>query len=783
MPGLALYEVRDLILLLCCSYSYAGLDVKLHYKPSREALPPSGPHSHFIKFARAKKLKSSLVRDVKARLRKALGRKKGFKVHQKVMVRHSKEHEIQSAKSVKLKSDEATFKALENRAFVGMKKGTILQSKDAVLQRREELIGALVEALGVKDTPELRSQLHVSLQDSHWDVEASFQELDGKLPELSITLDGADATDEGVECQVCFETVPTSEADCLSCGHRYCVTCWKAFVSTKIHSGRDFYTASCMDPKCRVLVPTEFFRQYCDAADSARLDQLISNTFVDTCNGLAWCRRPACENVLELPRNTLEKARGFGYDIECSCGFRFCFCCGEDAHMPATCEQVQLWEEELSSASSAASMQQVPREKQDLALAKRWVLNHTRPCPACKAPIEKNKGCNHMICPGCKHEFCWLCLGSWEKHSSSTGGFFRCSMYDQDKDSASKLAQEFQSSDREEFIRIRSEARKERQKNAAQDKAFFIAQAKRRRVQYFQEKSECHLESAEWMRLVEDAVGEYTRVFTHAEDEAFFKNVGKLIGECHCALRWSYVVAYFLNDPILMKEWLVEPEQRYLVLFENIPGGTSPHYALFVLAQGNLEGLTESLTDALISPLMSPGLAVESRSHAQPSKGILDVSPVEYKNKLREISLKAKKQMERLGDLAKQLQQTIPRLAARNREAKGGGGTWACDECGYSNEEAKEECLMCASPFTLNYFSRCRKALARHVHCVRCNAFLPKPADYDQATAENLPCWEELECNECGHKAFELYNGKENVEQAEEEAKLFEGKIGTMTEP
>ena len=35
-----------------------------------------------------------------------------------------------------------------------------------------------------------------------------------------------------------------------------------------------------------------------------------------------------------------------------------------------------------------------------------------------------------VVCAQCKYDYCWICLEEWKKHSSSTGGYYRCTRYE-----------------------------------------------------------------------------------------------------------------------------------------------------------------------------------------------------------------------------------------------------------------------------------------------------------------------------------------------------------------
>lgn len=67
---------------------------------------------------------------------------------------------------------------------------------------------------------------------------------------------------------------------------------------------------------------------------------------------------------------------------ECPCGIAFCFKCGKAPHSPCTCDMWLLWDEKINGDSETRN----------------WLAANTKPCPKCSKPVEKNGGCNLVMC-------------------------------------------------------------------------------------------------------------------------------------------------------------------------------------------------------------------------------------------------------------------------------------------------------------------------------------------------------------------------------------------------
>mmetsp|Transcript_128463 Transcript_128463/g.286240 ORF Transcript_128463/g.286240 Transcript_128463/m.286240 type:complete len:329 (-) Transcript_128463:60-1046(-) len=219
----------------------------------------------------------------------------------------------------------------------------------------------------------------------------------------------------------------------------------------------------------------------------------------------------------------------------------WCWACGEEAHRPADCKLVNQWNIKNSAESENIS----------------WIRANTKKCPKCHKPIEKNQGCNHMICSkagGCGHEFCWLCLGDWSTHGTSTGGYYQCNIYDKQSKEGKHAEEE----------KTRAKAKH------ALDKYIF-----------FFERFMDHDRSMKLtVREEQDMEGKVQTLHDKHSFEIielqFLYDALRQVRACRRVLKWTYVYGYYLED-----------------------GAQSLHKALFEDLQKNLEEKTDRLHEML----------------------------------------------------------------------------------------------------------------------------------------------------------------------------------------
>jgi ariadne-1 len=184
-----------------------------------------------------------------------------------------------------------------------------------------------------------------------------------------------------------------------------------------------------------------------------------------------------------------------------------------------------------------------------------WIRANTKKCPKCHRAIEKNQGCNHMVCSkagGCGHEFCWLCLGDWSTHGTSTGGYYQCNIYD-------KEAMEGKHKEEEKS--------RQRAKHALDKYMFFF---------------ERFMDHDRSMRLTLNEEATIEKKVQELHDNHGFEIIElhflhdalKSVRACRRVLKWTYVYGYYLDD-------------------------ANPEKNLFEFLQKNLEEKTDLLHELL----------------------------------------------------------------------------------------------------------------------------------------------------------------------------------------
>lgn len=244
-----------------------------------------------------------------------------------------------------------------------------------------------------------------------WDTER-FQEEWFSEPErvrsrLGLGEVAKDAEDAEAQCQICFDRFETEKGKLgCGCGHCMCKECWKQYVHTKVEDGASCWDIRCPVYKCGRRAPAALLEATLSRKDAARMKQVAIENFVEKSSDIVWCPGVDCGKAVRI-------LGGYGQptDVLCAwCQSEFCFSCMEEGHRPVDCQVVKFWK--------------AKNDKESLNME--WLVVNTKGCPGCNRPIQKNQGCMHMTCSQCKHEFCWMCLADWKKHSSATGGFYAC---------------------------------------------------------------------------------------------------------------------------------------------------------------------------------------------------------------------------------------------------------------------------------------------------------------------------------------------------------------------
>nr|XP_020509093.1 E3 ubiquitin-protein ligase RNF14-like [Labrus bergylta] len=124
------------------------------------------------------------------------------------------------------------------------------------------------------------------------------------------------------------------------------------------------------------------------------------------------------------------------------CGFAFCVACKKTYHGTKDCQEQRIIKKEIREEHShlKAALPQTQegikalwndyesgsKERKRLLesrygrsglldtvaeyLSEDWITFNSKHCPHCFCRIEKNGGCNMMICTKCRQRFCWACL-------------------------------------------------------------------------------------------------------------------------------------------------------------------------------------------------------------------------------------------------------------------------------------------------------------------------------------------------------------------------------------
>ncbi|KAL1200853.1 putative E3 ubiquitin-protein ligase ARI2 [Cardamine amara subsp. amara] len=294
-------------------------------------------------------------------------------------------------------------------------------TKESLLAAQREDLKRVMELLSLKEHHARTLLIHY-----RWDVEKLFAVLvekgkDSLFSNAGLTVLENQSCDSSsvwsslvMSCDICIEEVLGHQMTRMDCGHCFCNNCWARHFTVKINEGQS-KRITCMAHKCNAICDEDVVRTLLVSKSqpdlAEKFDRFLLESYIEDNKMVKWCPSvPHCGNAIRVEDDEL-------CEVECSCGLQFCFRCSSQAHSPCSCLMWELWRKKCYDESETIN----------------WITVHTKPCPKCYKPVEKNGGCNLVTCL-CGQSFCWLCgEATGRDHTWSRISGHSCGRYQEDE--------------------------------------------------------------------------------------------------------------------------------------------------------------------------------------------------------------------------------------------------------------------------------------------------------------------------------------------------------------
>lgn len=217
------------------------------------------------------------------------------------------------------------------------------------------------------------------------------------------------------ECNTCLSSIQGILCSKLKCGHVSCNECLKLLCEVKINDGSK--SIECAETGCEAELPVSLIQDLVTKELYDKFDKTMLVKTVEEISNSTYCPKVSCQYpIIDPPDDN-------GLAVCPKCEYAFCVFCKKGYHGIENCDLTFDEKKKIAEAyKNAKKAERSELEKRygkkklkelvATAETEKWIRKNSQKCPSCRVNIEKNDGCNKMICLKCKTKFCWLCLSS-----------------------------------------------------------------------------------------------------------------------------------------------------------------------------------------------------------------------------------------------------------------------------------------------------------------------------------------------------------------------------------